>query len=135
MIRIFEAKLLFDKWNKIKKKINFKKNPKKYNEREVWWCAFGQNIGGEHNGVGDGFQRPVLVIRGFSESTCVVLPLTTSTSKHKYRVPINKVENRAASVVLSQITTIDTRRLIDKSIHTVDKELFETIKKRIRDLF
>ena len=135
-MKISETKLLFDdKWNRIKKKINFKKKPKRYNEREVWWCAFGQNIGGEHNGVGDGFQRPVLIIRGFSESTCVVIPLTTSDSKHKYRVSIGKVDGREASVVLSQITTIDTRRLIDTNMHTVDKELFEIIKKRIRDLF
>ncbi len=134
-MKIFEAKLLFDKWNKIKKKINFKKKPKQYNEREVWWCAFGQNVGGEHNGVGDGFQRPVLIIRGFSSSTCVVLPLTTSASVHKYRIPIGKVDGRNANVVLSQITVIDTRRLIEKNIHTVNKELFVEIKKRIRDLF
>ncbi len=135
MIKISEIRALFDKWNTIKKKIHIYKNPKKYNEREVWWCSFGQNIGDEHNGVGDGFQRPVLIVRGFSVSTCAVLPLTTSTVEHKYRIKIGNVAGKDASVILSQITVIDTRRLVDKSIHTVGKELFEEIKKRIRNLF
>ncbi len=135
MITIREIKSLFEKWHKIKQRVHLKKKPKDYNEREVWWCTLGQNIGNEHNGTGSGYQRPVLIIKGLSRTTCIVAPLTTSANKHKYRIPIGDINGRNASIVISQIKVIDTKRLVDKSIHTVEQELFVEIRKRISKLF
>ncbi len=50
-----------------------------------------------------------------------------------YYIPIGLIGNRSASVIISQIKIIDTRR-IDQKITTLDKKLFETIRKAIKDM-
>jgi hypothetical protein len=40
----------FDKWNETKKKIHDRINTPFFNEREVWWCVLGRNIGVEQDG-------------------------------------------------------------------------------------
>ncbi len=100
----------------------------------MWWCSFGQNIGSEHNGSKKDFQRPVLILKGLSVNTCLVAPLTKSRSEHKYRIKLGMIGGKEASVVLSQIRVIDTKRLSDKSIDTVDEVLFEKIKTKLKEI-
>ena len=64
----------------------------------------------------------------------MVLPLTTSLSKHPLRVPIGNVDGKRASALLSQLRTIDTRRLVEK-IGFLDKEKFDELRKNARNLF
>ncbi len=54
----------FDRWNNQKKVIQQLNNQGiLFSEREVWWCALGENIGDEENGKNELFERPVLIIR------------------------------------------------------------------------
>ncbi|MDQ7009415.1 MAG: hypothetical protein Q9M94_03950 [Candidatus Gracilibacteria bacterium] len=55
----------FDKWNKLKKNINNKKQKFYVKEREVWSVKMGQNVGFEEDGKGKDFERPVLVLKKF----------------------------------------------------------------------
>jgi len=50
------------------------------------------------------------------------------------RIPIGEVQNEKASVIISQIKVVDTKRLIYK-IGFLDKDIFINITKTIKDLF
>jgi mRNA-degrading endonuclease toxin of MazEF toxin-antitoxin module len=123
----------FDKWNEIKKDIHLKNESKLYHAREIWWCSLGVNVGFEQDGDGKEYQRPVLVFKGFSANTCLIFPLTTSAEKHKMRISIGTVDGKEASIILSQPRIIDTKRLVEK-VEFLDKEIFEIIRKAVKEL-
>ena len=91
------------------------------------------NVGFEQNGKGDDFARPVLIVKGFSKQVCIVLPLTTSTKKSPFHFYIGKINVKDAQLITSQIKLIDAKRLINK-IDVVDKEIFEEVRKTVKDL-
>ena len=122
----------FDAWNGRKKNIN-DGNTNFYHERDIRWCSLGINIGFEQDGTNEEFSRPVLIVRGFSRQVCLILPLTTSKKKNKFHFSIGKVEDREAFVILSQIRLIDARRL-GRRLSVLDKEIFEKIRKAVKDL-
>mgnify|MGYP001560608340 FL=1 len=122
----------FDSWNKRKKELN-EKTPNFYHEREVRWCSLGVNIGFEQDGTSKSYLRPVLIIKGFSQHVCLVVPLTTSLKKNPYYLEAGIIERKKAFVILSQIRLIDTKRLHDR-LAVLDKEKFSKIRKAIRDL-
>jgi mRNA interferase MazF len=120
----------FDKWNIDKQNINkFNKN-RKYHAGDIWWCNLGQNIGYEQNGTGKGFERPVLVVKGFSKNVCLIVPLTTKIKDNKFYSLIGLVNSKIAFAILSQIRLIDTKRLINQ-IGFVNTNKLNKIKKAI----
>jgi len=123
----------FDSWNKRKKEIHAKGENKLYHERQVWWCSLGVNIGFEQDGDEIEHERPVLILKGLSSHTCLIVPLTTSPKKHKMRIFLGKVDDKPASALLSQIKVIDTKRLINR-ICFIKKRIFERVRKTARDL-
>ena len=123
----------FDRWNTKKKEIHTDKPNGFYHEREIWWCSLGVNVGFEQDGSGDEYQRPVLILKGLSKNTCLVIPLTTSPKKHRMRVPLGIVDGKQASALLSQIRIIDTKRLVNK-VGFIDKEIFNNIRKAAKDM-
>ena len=122
----------FDQWNTNKKQLHAEAENKLYHKQEVWWCSLGVNVGFEQDGMGAEHQRPVLIVKGFSKNTCLIVPLTTSLKKHPLRIPIGIVDGKPASALLSQVRIIDTKRLINK-IDFLGGEIFETIRKAIKD--
>ncbi|HEC30492.1 MAG TPA: type II toxin-antitoxin system PemK/MazF family toxin, partial [Candidatus Yonathbacteria bacterium] len=92
------------------------------------------NVGFEQDGTGGEFSRPVLVLKGFNRSVCLVVPLTTSTKDNLYNIPIGEIDGKNASVIISQIRLIDTKRLY-KHIGTLDKITFQKIKNTIKKMF
>jgi mRNA interferase MazF len=123
----------FDEWNIDKKAIQKNGLNKLYGVREVWWCALGINIGFEQDGTGESYERPILIMKGFSKQVCLVVPLTTSVKKNPYHISIGKIDGRDAFAIFSQLRLIDTKRLINK-VAVVDKVLFEIIKKTVKDM-
>lgn len=123
----------FDTWNKKKKEIQEEDFLNLFfHEREIWWCSLGLNIGNEQDGSGDEYRRPVLILKGLSIQTCLVIPLTTSLQVHSMRLQIGLVDGKEASALLSQIRIIDKRRLV-KKIGYVDQALFDTIRKAVKE--
>lgn len=123
----------FDTWN-IQKKIiqQFDNQEILFSEREVWWCALGENIGDEENGKNELFERPVLIIRKFSINTAIIFPLTTKGKEgsifyHKISSDIN------SSVILSQVRLISTKRLLRK-MYRLGRGEFKIIKNRAKEL-
>jgi mRNA interferase MazF len=103
----------FDTWNVKKKNAELEEN-RLYTTREIWWCRLGLNISFEQDGSGEEFLRPCVIVRGFGPRVCMVIPLTTSESKHPLRVPLGEVDGKTATALLSLIRSIDTRRLVEK---------------------
>lgn len=123
----------FDRWNEIKKELHENEIRKLYHAREIWWCSLGENIGFEQDGDGTEYQRPVLILKGLSKNTCLIIPLTASPHKHPMRIPLGLVEKKEASAIISQMRVVDTKRFINK-ICFVDKKIFETIRKIVKDM-
>ena len=71
-----KSKEHFDIWNEQKQKAHFGKQRPFFHEQEVWFCALGANIGFEQDGRGEGFLRPVLVLKKFNNEIFWALPMT-----------------------------------------------------------
>lgn len=123
----------FDGWNEEKKAIDALDYKPLYHEREIRWCRLGVNVGFEQDGTGPGRARPVLVLKAFSRSVCLIVPLTTSTKQNPYHVSVGVVEGRVAFAIISQLRLIDTKRL-DPKIQVLDKGTFEIIRKAVKDM-
>ena len=96
-----EHKILLNKLNRI---IPFQ-------EREIWWCSIGVNIGYEIDGKNSSFNRPVLILRKFNQRQFWGIPLTTKTPKNpKYFFKIN-IKGKTSYLSLSQLRVIDVARL------------------------
>ena len=117
----------FQNWHRIKKELHETDKSKLFfNEREVWWCHLGVNIGYEQDGRGNDYQRPVVILKQFNLDVCVVVPLTTTDKTGKFYFPIGLIDGREAKAVLSQIRLIDRKRLTNK-IDVIDEVLFKKL--------
>ena len=126
----------FDEWNLEKQKIHYKKDGKKFwfEEREVWWCSFGVNIGVEIDGKTKNFNRPALIVRVFNKGGLYVLPITTKRKDDKFHFLLKDFSERQKdfnSVVLTQLKFISSKRLLRK-IDVVSKNEFSQIKERVK---
>lgn len=93
----------------------------------------GVNVGFEQDGTGDDFARPVLIIKDFNQHVCLVVPLTRSTKTNPYHISLGEIDGKESFVIISQLRLIDTRRL-DTKIGTLEQEVFDSIRKAIRDI-
>lgn len=123
----------FDTWNNLKKEID-SQTPKNilFHTREVWWCTFGLNIGSEQNGVGIEFDRPVLIIKKLSPTTFLCAPLTTKKKLEKFQSVITT--DKVGYVLLDQVRTCDSKRLIRK-IATVNEQEFSEMVIKFNNLY
>ncbi|MFA5936302.1 MAG: type II toxin-antitoxin system PemK/MazF family toxin [Candidatus Paceibacterota bacterium] len=121
----------FNKWNEIKKVVNDKKIKRNlfFNEREVWWCSLGLNIGVESDGKNNNFERPILIVRKFNSDMLWVVPLTSKEKigNHYYKI---KHEEGFSWICLSQIKTVSTKRLLRK-IGMISESDFQIVLEKI----
>lgn len=104
----------FRAWHKTKYKLHFNPNlPAGYKERDIWWVCLGHNVGVEEDGKGEMFNRPVLVVKGFSRYMFWGIPLSTTEKKGEYYHTF-VVNGRVSTALLSQLKVFDTKRLISK---------------------
>lgn len=133
-VTTFSMNKNFDVWNELKKKIHANDdNLPLYAEREVRWCRLGANLGFEIDGAGDGFARPVVVLKRLSRRLCLVVPLTTTLKPGRYHLPLGQIGGRQASAIISQLRVIDTRRL-DRQMGVMDDELFRHVRNSIKNM-
>jgi len=74
-----------------------------------------------------------MILKGFSRHVCLIIPLTTSKKKNPYHFSIGDIGGRKAFAIISQLRLIDTRRL-DQQLGVIGKEMFEQIRKAVKDL-
>lgn len=116
----------FDRWNNLKKKIDYSSNKKIFNEKQVWWCKLGINIGSEQNGSNKDFERPVLIIKKFNKDILIILPLTSNHKNNAFKYKLSS----ESSVILSQVRLISSKRLL-REIYTVQDSKFNIIKNKL----
>lgn len=122
----------FDTWNSKKKELNNHAFNDYVHAREVWWCSLGINIGFEQDGKHKFFERPVLVIRKFSNNAVLIIPLSSKPKKNIFSFNFIH-EGMEFSALLSQIRLISTKRL-SRKIYQMDPALFNQIHKVVRRL-
>lgn len=132
----------FDVWNEKKKAIHEDAAYVFFHPRELWFAHLGINVGFEQDGRGEGFLRPVLIVRKFNNEVLWALPLTrTSKPDSPYYADFQYAGSPEVAdapllssvAILSQIRLIDGKRLAYK-IGTAHEEEFEAIKEKIRRL-
>jgi mRNA-degrading endonuclease toxin of MazEF toxin-antitoxin module len=114
----------------MKYKIHFNTSlPAGYKERDIWWVCIGHNVGVEEDGKGQMFNRPVLVVKGFSRYQFWGIPLSTTKKTGQYYHSF-VVNGKVSTALLSQLKTFDTKRLINK-YGTVGIKDFNSIKQKL----
>jgi mRNA interferase MazF len=122
----------FDGWNLAKQVLDTEHKLPFFKEREVWWCSLGVNVGYEIYGKGHIFSRPVLVLRKFSRSSFLGVPLTSKRKEGDYYYPLDFC-GKNGSVLMTQFRVMDSRRL-SKIMGTIGKNHFEEIKTALKSL-
>ncbi|MBQ6449441.1 type II toxin-antitoxin system PemK/MazF family toxin [bacterium] len=124
-----------DKWNLLKYKLDTSTRHTRYfREREVWWCAFGENIGVEINGKSQFFSRPALILKRLNGDAAVVIPLTTKTHKTgNWYVPIWLIDKEVTAVI-SQVRIVSAKRLYQK-LGSISHDNFKKVKDAFRHFY
>ncbi|MEI6729830.1 MAG: type II toxin-antitoxin system PemK/MazF family toxin [Pseudomonadota bacterium] len=119
----------FEAWNKLKTRLDAIKSPPLFNDREIWWCSVGINVGYEVYGKGDLFSRPVLIIKKQSTDTFIGLPMSTRL-KQRSDYYHSEFNGKNVAFMLGEIRKFDSRRLSDK-MGKISQNKFEAIKNAI----
>lgn len=103
----------FKNWQKLKSEINNSEKLPTFNEREVWWCSIGVNVGHEADGKSRYFNRPVIVVRKFNKHLFLGAPLTTKIKNNPFyhKIHFKGVEQ---CVMITHLRLYDSKRLHDK---------------------
>jgi mRNA interferase MazF len=118
----------FINWFKLKPKLDGNNLRPLFQEREVWNCHWGCNIGFELDGKNDKFIRPVLVLKKLTHNTFLAIPLTTKLKSGTWYVKSN-IQNKEGRYIISQIRIVDSKRLYNK-IERIPDEEFHKAKTR-----
>lgn len=122
----------FDSWNGLKKETDAKVVGFVFKDKEIWWCRFGLNIGSEQNGIGDNFERPVVIIKKLSKTTFLCAPLSTKNKMNKFQSEINT--HTKGYALIDQIKVLDIKRL-QRKISDCNEIEFKTLKIKLKDLY
>ena len=123
----------FDAWIKVKEKIHNDSNKTPFNEKEVWWCCLGENVGVEISGKGEDFTRPVVIFKKLSADEFLGIPLSTQLHNGSWYATFifNSIRQTA---FLSQIRTMSTFRL-KRRIGELSNSDYKVIKKKLFELY
>lgn len=130
----------FDKWNSKKKRIHDIVRAPFFNEREIWFCFLGANVGFEQDGSGVDFQRPVIVLKKFNREIFWGVPLTkTKKMKRKKRAEayyfnFSFIKGVSSTAILSQIRLIDGKRL-SRALGRIREEDYKKLTRKLKALF
>lgn len=112
--------------------LNDKERVAQINEKEVYWCSLGENVGDEENGKGSEFRRPVLVFKKFNNNICWGISMTSQNKENKYYFKVI-LDDSERSVLVSQMRLVDTKRF-DEKIGTISNNEFVLLKERVIEI-
>jgi len=116
----------FDDWFVLKPQVNNGNKKVLFQEREIWWCSIGINVGCETDGKNNLCERPVLVYKKYNSNQFFGFPVTSVFKEGKYYCELT-LKNKKSVVMLSQGRTFDGKRLIRKLTKLTSLE-FEKVK-------
>ncbi len=124
----------FKEWLTVKSRLDHRYHePPMFNEREIWWCSIGENIGVEISGKGDLFFRPILIVKKLDRFSYLGVPLTT-TKREGDRYHSFFLEDVPNTIIISQIRHMDYRRMYSL-ISTLPTNDFVQVQMKIIALF
>lgn len=128
----------FRVWTRFKSTLEKTSQRLFFNEREIWYCHLGENIGFEQDGKGESFLRPVIVIRKFNNQIFWGIPLTRTHKKMPFYFSffpniISGLSPKESVAILSQVRLIDAKRL-RRLVGTISEKDFSTLKERFKAL-
>jgi len=119
----------FKKWHSKRSEINGIEKYPFFHEREIWFCHLGENVGFEQDGIGDDFQRPVVIVRKFNNEICWTVPLSKTEKRGIYYFAFPFDETTVSVAILSQIKLIDTKEIKSSDRKIIRKELLHSYRK------
>lgn len=123
----------FQKWHKKKEQVNDIEKRPFFHEREIWFCHLGANVGFEQDGIGDDFQRPIVIIRKFNNEICWAIPLSKTKKRNKYYFAFQFDPMTTSVAIVSQIRLLDGQRL-SRKIGEINEESFGGLINKIKAL-
>lgn len=121
----------FEEWHELKRKVDAHSGTTAYcKPRDVWWVCLGHNVGYEQDGKGENFERPVLVVKVFSNNLFFGIPLTSQNRKgdYYYDLEYNGVPSVA---ILSQARAFSQKRILNK-VGVVPIDMFNDLKEKYK---
>ncbi|MFA6269653.1 MAG: type II toxin-antitoxin system PemK/MazF family toxin [Candidatus Paceibacterota bacterium] len=125
---IKEILKIFVSWTKLKVKIHLSEREVYPKIRGIWWVSLGQNIGVETNGKNDKFERPVVVIKVFNNSSVLVAPISSIVKENKYCIKFINEDKEENIIKMSQIRSISTKRFV-RYVGELKIDDFEKVKR------
>lgn len=119
-------------WSIRKIKFNSRNRGPFFSEREIWWAAFGQNVGTEIYGKGPDSTRPIIIFKKHSHNSALVFPLTTFKGKEYRGSKSIWVADKRSLVLFSQARTISSKRLV-RMMKKLNTNVFAEVKKEFVD--
>ena len=117
-------------WSKRKAELESREKRPTFQEKEVWRCSIGRNIGSEVDGKSHLCWRPVLVLRRASRGTFLAIPLSTSKKIQPDSTEIT-VKGVYRQALINQVRTLDAKRLIQQ-MDTISDEDFTKVREALR---
>jgi len=124
---------IYDDWNNLKQIIASQAESPFCNQREIWWCSVGMNVGTELYGKNELFERPIIILKVYNIDTVLTLPITSSRKDGRYYYKI-KFNLMNSSVVLSQPRTLSTKRLTRRISRLPESEFTTLLDKFISSI-
>ena len=129
----YEGVVKFIDWIGRKTRLHFAaRQTSDFQEHELWWASFGENIGTEMNGKNTLFERPVVIVKKYSNEMMLAVPCTTKNKNGSWFFPFH-FEGREVRAVLAQVRTISSRRLLRKMGY-MDIQEFRMMKNALIEL-
>ncbi len=123
----------FNKWNQVKQETELINKRVYFKERDIFWTRIGENIGFEQNGKGDEFQRPILIIKRYTNDMFLGVPLSTTLRDGSFYFQFNFSEDKKSTALLVQHKLYSHKRLM-KKIGMINKDDFEQLKIKLHNL-
>ena len=116
----------FDGWNDYQKIIQGAHHEVYFQERDMWWCSVGVNIGHEQDGHHEQYVRSVLILRGFSQQSFWGVPISTKLKPANPYYLAFEIPSGQYSALISQMRFLDAKRLI-RRLYTMPQIVFSEI--------
>lgn len=123
----------FSEWAGLKPHLHFAESVAFPKRREIWWAHVGQNIGVEINGKSNKFERPVLIVRVFNKDFVLIVPISSKEKDGRYYYSFRNPSGERNVVVLSQIKSISSKRLV-RMVGEMGITDFSEIIARLKDM-
>lgn len=122
----------FNEWNEVKKETEHTVEKVYFKERDIFWTRVGENIGYEQNGKGDEFQRPILVVKKYTNDMFLGVPLSTTIREGSFYFQF-MLDDKISTALLVQHKLYSNKRLM-KKMGMINKCDFDNLKMKLHNL-